>query len=159
MQPSRKPDTILSLDVGAKRIGVARAYLEAPFPGPLTTLENPDSFQDDIVRLATAENAAAVIIGLPRGMQGQETDQTAVVREFGAHLGEKLSVPVYWTDEAVTSEKAEAELKRRRKPYVKGDIDALAATYILEDFLRDNPRLAAELATGGIPQTTEGEGA
>jgi len=33
---------------------------------------------------------------------------------------------------------AEAELKKRGKPYVKADIDALAATYILEDYIREN---------------------
>jgi RNase H-fold protein (predicted Holliday junction resolvase) len=35
----------------------------------------------------------------------------------------------------VTSKQAEAELSSRGKPYSKADIDALAATYILDDFL------------------------
>jgi len=148
MRTSRKPDTILALDVGAKRIGVARAHLEAAFPRPLMTLDNPKSFVADIVRLVDSENAAAVVIGLPRGMQGQETAQTAAVQEFGGILAGQLAVPLHWTDEAVTSEKAEAELKRRGKPYVKGDIDALAATYILEDYLREHPHPAEGLTRG-----------
>ncbi len=42
-------------------------------------------------------------------------------------------------DEAVTSKHAEAELESRGKPYERGDIDALAATYILQDWLAENP--------------------
>jgi RNase H-fold protein (predicted Holliday junction resolvase) len=46
-------------------------------------------------------------------------------------------------DEAVTSKRAEAELEARGKPYQRGDIDALAATYILEDFLAGHREPAA----------------
>jgi RNase H-fold protein (predicted Holliday junction resolvase) len=42
---------------------------------------------------------------------------------------------VVFQDEALTSRKAESELNKRGKPYAKGDVDALAATYILEDYL------------------------
>ena len=70
-------------------------------------------------------------------MQSQETDQTRTVRDFVRQLQEHTELPVYFQDEAVTSEKAEAELKARKKPYAKGDIDALAATYILVDFLQE----------------------
>jgi putative Holliday junction resolvase len=139
METTRKFSTILALDVGSKRIGVARAHLDAPFPGPLTTLEQPDRFINDIVSLCASEKAALVVVGLPRSMNGQDTDQTRAVRNFIAELEPRLEVPVYWTDEAVTSEQAEAELRGHGKPYSKSDIDALAAVYILEDYLREHP--------------------
>lgn len=141
MQTSRKPETILGLDVGERRIGVARVHMSALFPAPLTTLENPESFVTDIVALCETEAVAAVVVGLPRGLSGQETAQTAAVEDFAEQLQEVLPVPLYFTDEAVTSEKAEAELKQRGKPYVKADIDALAATYILEDFITEHPEV------------------
>ncbi|HSH18375.1 MAG TPA: Holliday junction resolvase RuvX [Candidatus Saccharimonadales bacterium] len=128
-------ETILAFDVGARRIGVARAHLQALFPQPLTTLDAPDRFVEDIVALCQSERAGAIVIGLPRGMSGQDTAQTTAVRAFGERLQEQLQIPVYWTDEALTSAKAEAELQMRGRPYVRGDIDALAATYILEDFI------------------------
>lgn len=137
---NRKLETLLALDVGERRIGVARAHLDVLFPAPLTTLENPESFIDDVVELARQERAAGVVIGLPRGLSGQETEQTRTVQAFGARLESRLVVPVYWTDEAVTSEKAEAELRSRGKPYTKTDIDALAATYILEDYIKEHHR-------------------
>ncbi len=132
-------ETILGLDIGERRIGVASAHLQALFPHPLTTLADPQTFIADIVALCISERVAAVVAGLPRGLSGQETAQTAWVRQFAAEIQEKLTVPVYFTDEAVTSEKAESELKQRGKPYEKGDIDALAATYILEDYISDHP--------------------
>lgn len=130
--------SLLAIDVGAKRIGVARALLSVRFATPLTTLENPKTFQQDIADLIDREASGALIIGLPRGMNGQDTEQTRTVRAFGDDLAAQLRIPVYWMDEAATSAKAEQELQTRGRPYRKADVDALAATYILEDFLREN---------------------
>lgn len=134
--------TILGLDVGTRRIGIARALLSIRMARPLLTLENPDTFLDDIVDLVRQEDAAAVVIGLPRNMSGEDTDQTRLVRAFGTELTAKLDVPVLWTDEALTSQKAEDELAGRGKPYAKGEVDALAATYIVEDYLAEHPEVA-----------------
>jgi putative Holliday junction resolvase len=139
METNRKIETLLSLDVGERRIGVARAHLSVLLPQPLTTLEVPERFIEDILALCQSERAAAVVVGRPRGLNGQETEQTRHVAQFGSRLESQLQIPVYWTDEAVTSAQAEAELRGRGKPYQKGDIDALAATYILEDFIREHP--------------------
>lgn len=141
METHRKLTTILALDVGERRIGVARAHVDAPFPSPLTTLANPETFIEDIVHLTHNEDAAAVVIGLPRDLKGNETAQTRHVSEFGKKLEAELTIPVYWTDEAVTSVQAEATLKAYGKPYAKEDIDALAATYILEDFVTEHPEV------------------
>jgi putative Holliday junction resolvase len=148
MATNAASETILALDVGERRIGVARAFLGAPFPGPLTTLDNPDTFLSDIQALCASEGAAALVLGLPRNLSGQETTQTKWVQEFGKRLESLLSIPVYWNDEAVTSIAAEAELRRRGKPYAKGDIDALAAVYILEDFIENNKHKHPELMHG-----------
>lgn len=130
--------SVLALDVGEKRIGVAHAGIPALLPRPLSTLTNSDQIVHDILALIQEQRAVALVMGLPRGLQGQETAQTRIVEEFGHTLEEHLSIPLYWQDEAVTSRQAEEELKARGKPYEKGDIDALAATYILEDFLHEH---------------------
>ncbi len=138
-----KPDavSILALDVGARRIGVARALLSVGIANPLTTLDEPALFITDITNLVRQEEAGALVIGLPRGLDGQDTDQTRSVRDFGEQLESYVTVPVYWIDEAVTSAQAEKELEARGKAFGKGDIDALAATYILEDFLHEHPEI------------------
>jgi putative holliday junction resolvase len=135
---TKPPSTVIALDVGERRIGVALASIEARLPGPLTTLKNEGDIAASIKQLVTEHHASALVLGLPRGLDGQHTGQTTVVEAFGQALAPVVGVPLYWQDEAVTSKKAEAELKGRGRPYSKEDIDALSATYILEDFLRDN---------------------
>lgn len=127
--------SVLALDVGEKRIGVARASVEARLAQPLRTLNHDKNIWQVLADLAEEQQAGTIVVGLPRGLDGQETAQTRIAREFAANLEERLRVAVYLQDEAVTSAQAEAELAARGKPYQKGDIDALAATYILEDYL------------------------
>lgn len=136
-------NSILALDVGGKRIGVALANAIARIARPVTTLENNENFMSNLHKIIVDENVAMLVVGLPRGLNGQHTTQTATVESFIDMLKEHISLPIHWQDEAVTSEKAEAELKGRGKDYKKGDIDALAATYILEDFLNDHPEVRA----------------
>ncbi len=128
--------TFLGLDVGSVRVGVALARVDVRLPQPFTTLEyNPDIY-DQIVVLTTEHDVAEIIVGWPRGMQGQSTDQTAFVEDFVEKLRQQTTLPIKLQDEALTSRKAEAELQARNKPYQKADVDALAATYILDDYLQ-----------------------
>lgn len=123
---------ILSLDVGTSRVGVAIASQIARLPRALTTLHNDELFWQNLEQLLASEDIGLVVVGLPRNLSGDDTAQTTYVREFATHI---TTVPTVFQDEALTSVKAEAELKQRGKQYQKGDIDALAATYILEDYL------------------------
>lgn len=130
------PSSVLALDVGDKRIGVAVASLAARLPRPLVTLERQaDDLLDILSGILETEQAAVLVVGLPRGLAGQDTGQTAATETFIAELRQRFSVPIETQDEALTSHKAEQELTARNKPFKKGDIDALAATYILEDWL------------------------
>lgn len=135
--------SILALDVGGQRIGVASANAVARLAGPLMTIQNSGNIIEEITKLISRYDAAALVIGLPRGLDGQHTDQTRAIEDFVMKLKQHITLPVYWQDEAVTSRQAEAELQARGKPYQKGDIDALAATYILEDFLNEHPEIKA----------------
>jgi putative Holliday junction resolvase len=131
------PKNILALDVGERRIGVAVAGSEAKLARPLTTLLNTDKFFDELAKIVQQEDIGRLVVGLPRGLEGQTTAQTETVQGFAKELENRLGLPVHLQDEALTSVQAEAELKQRRKPSVKGDIDALAATLILEDYLQE----------------------
>lgn len=126
---------ILALDVGERRVGLAVASTIARLPQPFKTLQRDESFWDNLKQVIAAEQIDSLIIGLPRGLDGQETGQTATVRAFAQELTSLIDLPQTFQDEALTSQKAEAELVARSKPYQKGDIDMLAATYILQDYL------------------------
>jgi len=137
------PSAILALDVGERRIGVALANVHVRLASPLTTLQRSDVSPDDIRQLIEQHDVGALVVGLPRGLDGQHTHQTKAVETFAAELAKAVAVPLHWQDEAVTSRQAEAELIARGKPYKKEDIDALSAVYILEDYLRDHQGPAA----------------
>lgn len=130
--------TIVALDVGAQRIGVASANNIARIASPLATLPNTDTVAEVIAKLLTDEATIVLVVGLPRNLNGDSTAQTDAVRAFVEKLRPVVDIPIAFQDEALTSRKAEEELISRGKPFAKGDIDALAATYILEDYLQEN---------------------
>lgn len=126
---------ILALDVGTVRIGVAIASANTRLPRPLTTLANSENFTEELLAVINNEQVTCLVIGLPRGLDGQETSQTAVVRQFAKELDKLVTLPIYFQDEALSSTRAKQELEARNKPYAKSDVDALAAMFILEDYL------------------------
>ncbi|MDB5169053.1 MAG: putative Holliday junction resolvase [Candidatus Saccharibacteria bacterium] len=126
---------LLALDVGGARIGLAVASSIARIPHPLITIDASGDVVEQLRGIITDEGIGILVVGLPRNLSGEATAQTATVQEFASQL-EVLGLPMHFQDEAVTSAQAEAELQARGKPYAKGDIDALAATYILDDFLQ-----------------------
>lgn len=129
------PNNILGLDVGDRRIGVALMSDEGRMPAVLETIDRQKI--DPLERLNVLiqkHYVGSIVIGLPRDMAGRETNQTAIVRVFSGTVHQHTGLPVVLQDEAVTSIKAEEELRARNKPYSKADIDALSAVYILEDW-------------------------
>ena len=128
--------TYLALDIGLQRIGVAIARSDSRLSRPLSVIFNNDNFVDQLNQLIQINNINELVIGIPHGLDGQSTDQTRYTEDFVSSLKKNINLPIHLQDEAVTSVQAEKELIARGKPYSKGDIDSLAATYILDDFLQ-----------------------
>ena len=129
-------NAVIALDVGEKRIGVAIAAGDTSLAYPHMTIENDDQAIARLQSVVDEHKVKTVVIGYPRNMDGDATAQTRYCTAFGDIVGATLDVSVIYQDESLTSQKAEAELEARGKPYTKGEIDALAATYILEDYLQ-----------------------
>jgi UPF0755 protein len=145
----------LAFDIGEKRIGVAVCDAATPFPAPLTTLHATPQLANEVAQLLKKHNVIGVVIGHPRNQHGETTAQTERVKHIASLLKIPNSIPVYFQDESLTSVKAEKELERRKKPYQKADIDALAATFILEDFIaqqRTQPKSPA--STNAVAERT-----
>jgi putative holliday junction resolvase len=138
--------TIIALDVGSVRIGVAVANMITRMASPYKTVANDDTIIDTLQHIFDDRQTAILVVGLPRNLNGDYTAQTHKVEAFAAELEKHIQIPLYWQDEAATSVKAEAELDARKKPYAKGDVDALAATYILDDFLHDNAHMLGSVS-------------
>lgn len=136
------PKSVLALDVGSKRIGIAVASLQARLPRPLVTLTvNEDDLLTNLESIIKQEEVGRLVVGLPRNLSGQYTDQTNYTLKLTKTLQAHFDLPIDMQDEALTSKYAEEELQKRGKPYGPGDVDALAATYILEDWFSEHKEL------------------
>ena len=128
---------IVGLDVGTRRIGVATADTNVRIAVPNTTVVVNNGFEfSEIARIARANNTDLFVLGLPRSNEGKETAQSDYVREFAKSL--KRAIPgakIRFQDESLTSVEAERRLKSRKKGYKKEEIDAEAASIILQDFI------------------------
>lgn len=129
---------VLAFDVGERRIGVAKAAVPPRIAQPITTLEHNEMLKDNVKRLIETENPAALVVGRPRNSQGEQTAQTRYAERWVMEYLDKFNVPIYWQDESLTSVAAEAHLSSSKGGYNKGDVDALAASIILTDYLETN---------------------
>lgn len=132
-----RSQTVLALDVGEKRIGVARGDTVVRLASPLTTVLVEGNELAAIQKLYKTEQATQLVVGYPRNQSGETTQQTAYVEQFVERLTAVEPLPVVYQDESLTSVLAEAQLKAHRRPYSKEDIDALAAALILQDYLEN----------------------
>ncbi len=138
---------LIALDVGTKRIGVAKADSSVRIAVPYSAVEVDGGEFKKIASLARAWDINCFVLGLPRNSQGEETEQSRYVRQFAKDL--KRAIPdakICFQDESLTSVEAEKRLKGRKKGYKKGDIDSEAATIILQDFLEQRTGKSASKA-------------
>ncbi len=129
---------LIALDVGTKRIGIAKADSAVRIAIPYSAVEVDGEEFKKIASLARAWDINNFVLGLPRNSQGEETEQSRYVRQFAKDLKRAIpSAKICFQDESLTSVEAEKRLKGRKKGYKKGDIDSEAAAIILQDFLEE----------------------
>lgn len=144
------PDTarprgyILGFDFGLRRIGVAVGQTATNTASSLETIghgREPDWIA--IARLVKEWKPAVLLVGLPLGRDGEETEMSKSARRFGAALQERFSLQVAFSDERLSSRAAGerfAELRAsgslRRKDAKQ--LDAMAAQIILENWLQSH---------------------
>ena len=137
---------IIALDVGTKRIGVAFADASVRIAVPRTMIPVDGNELAAIAKQFRLEGAEVIVSGLPRNNQGEETAQTAVVREFIDKLAQyfkenaQTQPLIKFQDETLTSVEAEQYLTANthefsRKERATGKLDSEAAAIILQDFL------------------------
>lgn len=126
--------SFLALDVGEKRLGVAIADTAVKIAVAYDTIDVDGSEFEQIAKIIAMEDIATVVVGYPRNQQGEPTKQTAFVEEFANKL-QDMAPEIVFQDESLTSVKAEEFLNRQKRPYEKAEIDALAASFILQDYL------------------------
>lgn len=136
---------ILSFDFGMRRIGVAVGQTTTHTASALETVTHSNKPDwDAIDRLVKDWKPALLLVGLPLGADGEETDMSRAARRFGKALGTRHSLDVDYCDERLSSRVAEnrfaeqrASGNLRRKDASR--LDAMAAQVILENWLQSHP--------------------
>jgi len=143
--------SILAVDYGRARIGLAIADTEAQLPRPLLTLERVNRNEDmrRLRELARQHSIRQIVVGLPLRLDGTQGKMAEEATRFAARLRKQLGLPVDMLDERLTSWEAERLLeeqsgrvlrdaktnaKSARKP-ARASVDAVAAAVILKEYL------------------------
>jgi putative Holliday junction resolvase len=131
--------TVIALDVGNKRIGVAASDPGGSFAFPVATLERTSLRRDiaAIVAMAAERDATTIVVGDPISLSGHRGPQAKIVDAFCASLAAGFAGTIERVDERLTTSAAtdmliEADVSRKKR---KGVVDQLAATLILETYL------------------------
>ena len=143
---------IIGLDVGTKRIGVAKADTSVRIAIPNGYVLVNGQEIPEILRIARLNDTNFFVVGLPRSNDGNETAQSAYARKFADTLAASMpGARIYFQDESLTSVVAEERLKKRKKNFEKGEIDAEAASIILQDFIEHYAAKLAQNSAVKIP--------
>lgn len=137
----------LGIDYGTRRIGLALSDATGLLARPWKTIARGGAAAGTAAMLASEiaalqredDGLSAIVIGFPRRLSGEHTDQTAAVTELASHLGTLVDLPIILQDERLTSREAESLLARRERDWRKRkqQLDAVSAAVILQDYLDD----------------------
>ena len=153
--PGSHSGTILGLDPGERRIGVAMVVPGGTMALPLTVLDAAGDWPAELAELVAEHRVAGIVVGLPISLSGSEGAAAARAREFAAGVGERLGLPVHLVDERLSTVAAgralaEAGARGRRAGRKSGAVDRSAAAVILQAWL-DSKAGGAGTRTGPGP--------
>lgn len=130
---------IMALDYGDARIGIALSDLTQTIAGGYENYKrvNLEADLNHIKDIIVANNVKKLVIGLPLNMNGQDSDQSIITREFAKVLENKVNIKPEFFDERLTSKLAEkvlisANVSRKKR---KELVDKMSATVILQNYL------------------------
>ncbi len=137
----------MALDMGEKRIGIALSDETQLLARSYEVLPRT-SRQADFARLAEIaqqESVGFLVVGLPLTLDGEEGPLAPWVRDYTAALAERLQLPYTFWDETFTTKQASRSMRDRgtRAREQRGRVDAVAAAFILQDYL--------DARRGGLP--------
>lgn len=137
--------TLIGFDYGANRTGVAIANTITGLATPECVLYSKNGQPDwqGIQKLIELWRPKHLIVGMPRKLDGSDSSMKEAILTFKQQLEAKTKLPVSLADEQLTSLEAEQRLKNarqagRKRKIRKEEIDQIAATIILENWMQEN---------------------
>jgi putative holliday junction resolvase len=140
MPKGSAPKIVLAFDFGLRRIGVACGDTVSRTASPLQALASgPSGPRWELIGSLLREwQPDLAVVGLPYNVDGSDSAMTSAARGFAAELARRYALEVAMVDERYSSREAAARLKSaresglRRRRVAKADVDAAAASVILE---------------------------
>ena len=145
----------LGVDYGQQRIGLALSDASGMLARPWKTIRRVGTPSQVAQALAAelqaldaaGEGVGVMVLGYPRRLSGEASEQTAAVRRVADRLKAMITIPVVLQDERLSSHEAESLLEQRERDWRKrkAQLDAMSAAVILQDYLdaTDADRTAA----------------
>lgn len=125
-------ETIIAIDVGLKRIGVAISP-DAKIALPSTPIlrKNRNQAASEISQILKMQNAKTLVVGIPKGGSSEE-EMSRRIRHFVSLL--EFEGEIKFIDESFSSFEADGlrEFSSRKKD---GKLDSLSAMIILQRYL------------------------
>ena len=136
-----KSRSVLSLDIGNKRIGIAGCD---PLGISITHLPAifRKSFQEDLHefgKICTLRKVQGLVIGNPLDMHGKETNQSIRCQKYGIKLAKCLNLPLVFINEHCSTIEAKEQFSLKKDK--TGRIDSAAAAILLQQWLIEGPDL------------------
>lgn len=130
----------VSLDVGDVRIGVAKSDIMGIIATPLEVIDRRKTKAVKRVQeILREQNTNALVVGIPKSLDGTEKRQAEKVREFIEKLKNEIdNLEIYEVDERLTTVSADRilnEINRKGALEKRKVVDKVAAAIILQSFL------------------------
>ncbi len=130
---------IMAVDLGLVRTGLAISDELELLASPIGTVTERDLnvLANKIAAMASAQGAGALVVGLPRNMDGSKGESAERAEAFAEQLRTLTGLPVSLWDERLTTVSAigylnETNVRGKKR---KAIVDTVSATIILEDYL------------------------
>jgi putative Holliday junction resolvase len=142
--PQNLSGRILAVDFGLKRVGLAVSDPMQIIAQPLETItyKSRQDLVNRLVAIVRENEVVKVVIGLPRHMDGSEGEMAKAVRRLIDQLARALTMPIVAWDERLSSVQAERALRELGVSYRdknRGNVDRMAAIFILQSYLDRKP--------------------
>ncbi|MBA2373242.1 MAG: Holliday junction resolvase RuvX [Chloroflexi bacterium] len=162
--------TLLGVDLGERRIGLAIGSDDGAPARPLVTLPRGRAHHIDaaaLARIVAEQSVDEIVVGLPYEASGAEGPQAALTRSWTEAIAELLPVPLMLRDERLTSHLAESRLgpmkrgrsggapTRAQRDAYRARVDREAAAIILQDELDARAGIPSARARPPDPQETD----
>ena len=132
----------LAIDFGEKRVGLALSDPMKIIAKPFKTIfySNQNDLINKIALIIKDEKIEKIILGLPKGLKGNNTSQTNLVIEFYNFIKDKIDTPIVMEDERLSSVSAKKSLilQNIKTGHNKTLIDESAAAIFLQLYLDKN---------------------